>query len=611
MNLKNWSRYLLLAAVLCLLQTIGQAQNMLNRNLSLDVNRQRLDHVLEILSNKGSFYFSYNSSILKKDSLVSLSVSNKPVRQILNQLLPDHYEFVESGNYIIIRKAPIRITFVTNKAVTEDKFYSVSGYVLDDETGYQIPYASIYEKALLLSTLTNQEGYFKLKLKQKNRKVSLTVSKEFYEDTTFTIDPGYNQQITVTIVPVNYGSLTIVTPDDYFAPEHLKVRVQKDSAITEYTYTKTDSVKVERTGMGRFLLSAGQKFQSLNLRRFFTTRPFQVSLTPGLGTHGKLSAQVVNNISFNVLGGYNGGVNGVEVGGLFNIDKKAVRYVQVAGLFNIDGGTMQGVQVGGINNTVLDAVEGIQVAGVNNIVAGKFKGVQVGGVYNHVADSVRGVQIAGVGNFARRDVNGTQVAGVANISNRTINGVQIAGVLNYAKVLKGVQVGLINISDTSEGLSIGLINIVLKGYHKLSFSTDEIVRANAAFKTGSRRLYSILQAGFNFNDSAEVFTFGYGLGSEVRLGKIISLNPELTAQHLYLGSWDYANILSRARLNLNIHLSRHISFFAGPVYNVYYSNQDQHFSGYKKTVPPSGYSMHNFSANVKGWLGWNAGINFF
>lgn len=579
MKLRKWSRYLLAGIVLCLLQQAAWSQNMLNRNLSLEVNRQRLDHVLEILSNRGSFYFSYNSNIIKKDSLVTLSVSNKPVRQILNLLLPDHYEFVESGNYIIIRKTPIRITLVTNKAVAEDRFYNISGYVLDDETGHQVSNASVYEKALLVSTLTNQEGFFKLKLKQKNKKVALTVSKEFYEDTTFTVDPGFNQQITITIVPVSMGSITIISPEDYFAPEQLKVRVQKDSVITEYTYTKTDSTNVEGTRIGRLLLSAGQKFQSLNLKRFFTTRPFQVSLTPGLGTHGRLSAQVVNNFSLNVFGGYNGGVNGVEIGGLFNIDKKDVRYVQVAGLLNVNGGRVQGVQVAGINNTVLKNVTGVQVGGVNNFVAGELRGLQVGGV--------------------------------ANITTRTVNGVQIAGVINYAKVLKGVQVGLINISDTSEGLSFGLINIVLKGYHKLSFSADEIVRVNAAFKTGSRKLYSILQAGYNFNDSSEVFTFGYGLGSELRLNKTLSLNPEITAQHLYLGSWDYANILSRGRLNLNIHLGKYISLFAGPVYNVYYSNQDVNFPGYKNAVSPSGYSTHNFSTNVKGWLGWNAGINFF
>ena len=65
--------------------TYGQA--ILQKNISLDINNQRLDNVLEILSNKGDFYFSYNSSIIKKDSLVSLRASNKTVKEILSLLL--------------------------------------------------------------------------------------------------------------------------------------------------------------------------------------------------------------------------------------------------------------------------------------------------------------------------------------------------------------------------------------------------------------------------------------------------------------------------------------------------------------------------------------------
>ena len=61
--------------------TYGQAN--LQKNISLEVDRQRLDNVLEILSNKGDFYFSYNSSIIKKDSLVSFRASNKTVKEIL------------------------------------------------------------------------------------------------------------------------------------------------------------------------------------------------------------------------------------------------------------------------------------------------------------------------------------------------------------------------------------------------------------------------------------------------------------------------------------------------------------------------------------------------
>src|SRR5215211_3981006 len=105
------------AAIVIVLITccqLSQAQSLLNKTISIEVRQQRLDNVLEIISNKGNFYFSYSSSIIKKDSLVSLSV-NKTVRQILEQLFPDHYEFRESGNYVIIRKQPIKLTVVTNK----------------------------------------------------------------------------------------------------------------------------------------------------------------------------------------------------------------------------------------------------------------------------------------------------------------------------------------------------------------------------------------------------------------------------------------------------------------------------------------------------------------
>lgn len=583
----------------------------LDKTISLEVNRQRLDNVLEILSNKGNFYFSYNGNIIKRDSLVTISASNKTIKQVLDMLLPDNYEFKESGNYIIIRKAPIKISLVTKKSVADDRFYIVSGYVLDDNTGVQVQNASVYEKDLLVSALTNSQGYFKLPLKERRKRIALTVSKEFYEDTTVYVDPGYVQQVTITIVPVSTGTVTIISPEDYFAPEQIKLRVQTDSSITEYTYTKTDSVKVELTAMGRFLLSSRQRIQSVNLRKFFTSRPFQLSLTPRLGTHGKLSAQVINNFSFNVLGGYNGGVNGLEVGGLFNIDKKNVQYVQAAGLFNLVGGSVKGFEVGGLNNTVLNNMSGMQVAGINNFVKGAFTGWQTGGIYNHVGDSLHGFQMAGVANFVNRRMRGVQVAGVGNISFREAGGVQVAGVFNYAKRMKGVQIGLINISDTLDGLGIGLINIVLKGYHKLSLYADEVVYMNAAFKTGSRRLYNILQAGFNPGNSQQVFSFGYGLGSEFRLGNSFTINPELTAQHLYLGSWDYANILSKAKMNFNIRLGKYVSLFAGPVFNVYYSKQDVSFPGYLSPASPAAYRSYELGTNVKGWLGWNAGINFF
>src|SRR6186713_3521994 len=224
------------------ISSASYGQAILQKNISLDINNQRLDNVLEILSNKGNFYFSYNSSIVKKDSLVSFKASNKTVKEILTQLFNNTYEFKESGNYIIIRKAPIRMTLVTQKGVTEEKIYSVSGFVYDEQSGVAINEASIYEKRILASAMTNTEGFFKIKLKSgKTSTAELTVSKEFYEDTTVKIQPRYNQEVSITMMPIELpGSTEVISPEDYLTPDSLQLAT--DTTVADQSPVVTDSI---------------------------------------------------------------------------------------------------------------------------------------------------------------------------------------------------------------------------------------------------------------------------------------------------------------------------------------------------------------------------------
>lgn len=592
---------------------IAHAQNLLNRAISLEINRQRLDNTLEIISNQGNFYFSYNSNIIKKDSLVSVKVNNKPLKEVLNQVLGSGFEYTESGNYIILRRIPIRIKLVTSSSLTDDKFYSISGYVIDDQTGEKIADASVYERDRLQIASTNDNGYFKIKLKARYKTANISVSKEYYQDTTVKIQPGYNQSITITLVPMVINEKTVIVgPKGYTAPASIELEVPiNDSMSWMYKYIKADSHLVEKRGLNKWLVSSKQKLQSINLRSFFVARPWQLSLTPGLSTNGQMNSQVINNFSFNVLGGYSGGTNGFELAGLFNIDKKSAQYFQLAGIFNTVGENVNGLQVAGVSNTVLDSVRGAQIGGVTNFVRTKFSGFQLGGVYNHVGASLDGFQLGGVVNFTNHKTHGAQIAGVANVSSREVNGIQVAGVFNYTRKLRGVQIGLINVADTSEGYSIGLINIVFKGYHKLSLSTNEVVNLNAAVKSGNRNLYSIFLGGYNSVPHEKVWSFGYGLGSEIISRKKFSLNLEGTCQHLYLGSWDFYNLLNRANVQFNYKFGKYVSVFAGPVYSVFVSNQDVSFTGYKSTIPPKGYKTNKLGNTVTGWFGWTAGISFF
>jgi len=554
--------------LLCTFIAYSASAQYLNRKVSLSQHHQPLVKVLDELSRQGGFIFSYNSDLIAKDSIVSMQVSNKTVKQVLNQLFGSAFEYRQKKNYVIIQP------------VSE---WEVAGYVLDRNTGKRLSDVSVYEPRRLVASLTNDDGYFRLKLHNTDAPQYITVRKMSYGDTSVVVHPGEGRELLIPISTVDYSLDSI---------------------------TVTNHKRMEDTWFGKAFLSSKEKIQSVNLAGFFVDKPYQVSVVPGIGTHGRMSSQVENRVSFNILGGYTAGVSGVELGGMFNLVKNNVEGVQVAGLFNVAGGKVTGLQASGLYNQCLDSLKGVQLAGLANLSGGSVEGVQAAGLYNHAAGDVASGQIGGVLNVAGGAVEGFQIGGVANITSKDIEGIQIAGVFNYARRLKGMQIGLINYADSSSGVSLGLINIVPHGYHKLSLYTNELIQVNAAFKSGTKQLYTIWMGGFNPGDDKKVASFGYGLGMELSLGKWVSVNPELSAQHLYLGDWDHANILSKAALQLCFKPAKYLQLFAGPAYSVYYTEQKTQHEGFMH-VNPHDFNATDFGGDTWGWLGWTAGISIF
>ena len=595
MNFITRSReILILLMVFSLSWSSALAQGKLDKKITIKAHQKSLKTVLVEIGRKGDFYFSYNTTIINGDSLVNVYAEHKTVRQVLDKLLGGNYEYVESGKYVILLQRAVALPV---------KGFSISGYVIDGNTREKISNASVYESNQLVSTLTDTSGYFRLKLKDRSTHAVIVVSKQSYRDTLLLVESGYDQQFTFSI---------------------------EQARVMELSPFVVNHRPVEKTWLGRWFLSSKEVIQSMNLIDFFADKPIQFSLTPGLGTHGRMAAQVVNKFSLNVIGGYTAGINGFEIAGVFNIDKNDVKYVQYAGAFNTVGGKVTGIQVAGVYNLDLDSMRGVQAAGAGNNVKGgvqgvqlsgvfnkvekKIVGVQATGVYNHDLDTIKGVQLSGVYNNVQNGVtgvqaagainrvkgvtDGVQLAGLANVSQKAIRGVQISSLYNYTKNLKGVQIGLINVADTSSGYMLGLINIVKKGYHVLTISSNEVLPINIAYKTGRRQLYSILLAGFGVGNE-KAYSMGFGIGSDLSFSGRLSVATELTLQNFYLGNWDQNPTLYRLQSCLQVHLAKKISLFAGPAFSLYNSDHEIPASGYKTTMPRSTS------------FGWTAGINFF
>jgi hypothetical protein len=583
-------------------------QNLLNKTISITASQKKIPEVLQLISLEGNFYFSYDSHIVNSDTVISLKATNTTLREVLDKIFAGSMDYIEDGNYIILRK---RLQSATSGPYVNT--YIIHGVVKDINTGMGVQDASVYDKTNLSATLSGSDGAFTLKLKTKSTTPLISVSKQNYYDTGLYVSLPSNGNIVVNIqnrlsALVDTGTITIISPREsspIIIPDST-IMLTKSASITVDT-----SIVVEHTGLGNFFISAKLKIQSLNLSGFYTTRVYQMSLTPGLSTHGKLSPQVENLISINLLGGYTGGTRAFEVGGLFNIDRRNVQYFQAAGLFSIDGGNLNGFQAAGLHNHVLGNVHAFQVGGISNYDNGNMHGMQVAGIYNHVRDTAGGMQVAGIANYAGKQFSGLQIAGIGNIAGQKLNGVQIAGIFNYTKKLNGLQIGLVNIADSSNGFSLGLINIVKHGYHQAALSANEVTNINIDIKTGNKKLYSILHVGYNISNDNKVFSYGYGIGTVLQLNRTLSFQPEIKARYLYTGDWNFSNILSSMHLNVQVKLGKNIALFAAPVLNVYVTNQTAKVDNYKFPVQPSGFPSVSFSDKVNGWLGFSAGVALF
>jgi hypothetical protein len=598
---------------------------LLERSITITFQDEKLETVLKKISQQGNFTFSYNPNVLDINRKISHSFTNKTIREILDFLFNGTLQYKTRGKYIILTKA--------NTSSTKKTEQILSGYVVDEATGERLPDVSIYDPITLSSAVTDPYGYFEIKINKPSADVILSVKKQDYSDTVVAVMSGNKRLLNIPI----------------------KINKAKISTLA-------DSVSQKIKRFWKTKLFASKNANLINIHDTLY-RKAQFSFVPFVGTNQKLSGNVINEYSLNLLGGYAFGTRKAELGGLFNVNAADVQGAQAAGIFNAVGGKVKGVQLAGIFNVNYDSVQGAQLAGIANInwntvskfsaagivnvtrhdsqavqlagignctfgkkigadIAGLFNfstddcTSQLAGSYNFTAGNLKGAQVAGAINFAAKDVTGVQISGVINIAAGKLTGGQV-GVLNYATTVKGVQVGLLNISDTIQGIPFGIFNFVLKGYHKIEVSADEIFYTNLAFRTGIQKFYNIFTVGAKpdtFNEDGTYWTFGYGFGTAPKLSRWLHLNIDLTSnQIVHDQKFEVINLLNKLYLGLDFQTFKKLSFTLGATVNGYLTkaNHDGYaplFTDYHPdSITDTSYSNN---LNLKVWLGAKVGVRF-
>ncbi|WNJ19062.1 LA_2272 family surface repeat-containing protein [Pontibacter sp. G13] len=292
------------------------------------------------------------------------------------------------------------------------------------------------------------------------------------------------------------------------------------------------------------------------------SRVAQVTFFYPLGTNGVRSMEYANNFSFNVLFGLNGGVNGVEIGSIFNYN----------------AGDMNGVQIGGVSNINTMNGDGLMLSGVANVSGGSFNGAA----------------IAGVGNYIHEDFNGFQL-GVINITRNT---------------LKGVQLGIVNFQGDNQGVPIGLINIAVGGLYQFELTAGETIYGNLNFKMGVERFYSIYKVGISSYESNPVYSFGFGFGSYLVRTDDHHLSLDLSgSQIIYDNEWDNElNLLAKLDLNYEWAIMPSFGILVGPSFNYYLTEERVNGDLGTLNVPYTIFDNEWSDGKGEFWIGGNLGV---
>jgi hypothetical protein len=382
---------------------------------------------------------------------------------------------------------------------------------------------------------------------------------------------------------------------------------QEISNETSKIIAKMKTYKIIIMGSALIVLSAVNLLAQT--ARSKVARKVQVTFAYPIGSAGSSSKNYANNFSFNILYGLNGGVNGFELGSLWNHNEGDVKGFQLSGMINTTVGNSSGLIISGIVNHNNESVSGAAISGVLNYSGRFLRGLQLAGVTNIGLDSLNGIAVSGILNKTNGSARGFHLS-VINLA-QDFAGVQL-GVLNYARRLKGVQLGVVNISgDAKDAFPVGLISIVKNGYYELDLTGGEAIYSNLTYKMGVERLYTVFIIGFSGYKGNPVYSYGGGFGTSIFLADRQYFNIEMSSNQLFVNNdWDGpANSLNKLDLNYKFFVLSKLSLLIGPSFNVYLTKTKINGEYGTINIP---YTIYEHEYNTKKlfmWVGLNAGVS--
>jgi len=160
---------------------VKSQEAILDREISLSQTTGEIDVLLNELSHKGKFTFTYTSQVLVH-RMASVFTKKQAVRNHLEDIFRfDSIQFVEQNNKVLL--VPL-----LKKVMPAPNYRIIRGLVIDSRTRRPLPYSSVFLINKSTGTISNTGGRFELKVSPSDQSDTMGVSYIGYRMAKFPLE---------------------------------------------------------------------------------------------------------------------------------------------------------------------------------------------------------------------------------------------------------------------------------------------------------------------------------------------------------------------------------------------------------------------------------------
>ncbi len=184
----------------------SNGQSLLSQKISINVNGSEVKKVLNQVEKQVDVRFVFSSKLIQSKRKVNVSAQNKPLYEVLDDILtPLGLQYEISGKIIILKRLD-SLPEMSVPAKNDSPRKGISGKVVD-EAGTGLPGVSVVVKGTQTGTTTDTGGAFRLDLPENATQILIF---SFVGYTTKEVNVGSQSVLTVNMVPEDKSLQEIV-----------------------------------------------------------------------------------------------------------------------------------------------------------------------------------------------------------------------------------------------------------------------------------------------------------------------------------------------------------------------------------------------------------------